>query len=645
MKNQSRVADFSLLDFIKNEQDITKENAPQIVGALLIPNLFKGGEISFVSNWLYELPFYQKEVLFANTSLYNALNLNDGRIYYYPRNDSLVETEELALWIYRFIEAKMPPSIAKWVTMNFKFPRIMLPSRAYLYVERDEFFEFLEQSVKDYPHIIDELKLLKKQMKDGVNIVPDNGYFLRSNACGTTILKTRSIQFYHDILNEVSLETVLHELGHLERLNFVQKFNRSFMPLIQYIDEAEQFAKSFLTDSLVRRDYFARSLVDKIRQDVQEVYPMFKPMTVERLTAYQAKNLFSAMILMDKKNREKVMMSFVHKGYLSAKESENFLKEFCDIYDYYPKRYSFFNSAFYQKELLKRLFFKRYKTPPLLQEVLGEKMATEMVLSDAFLTELNQKSGFVDVERDDVSKLALDCLFLGETQVALCLTGKTKKQVQAILDFYESYEVYFKKESMGIYLTKEVEMSDKVKCMVLSDFYRAPIKKVARYIKIDKSLIADEKLLKDFVQSIAQKKRNSAPFFETKSAIVVQENILKETPFEHLLLEAKTFLGCELDYITSQSYLTEIYTRFNARHLPLKTVINDEIKGKKSLCIFQKNVTEDEIQSYLKLQQEAKTVCEFVACFNGAENTPFVQNIDAKKQTAHWMKNKNKKER
>ncbi len=645
MKNQSRITDFSLLDFIKSEQDITKENAPQIVEALLIPNLFKGDEIAFVSDWLYELPFYQKELLFADASLYEALNLNNGRIYYYPRNDSLAETEALALWIYRFIEAKMPPSIAKWVTMSFKFPCIILPSRAYLYVERDEFFEFLEQSVKAYPHIIDELKLLKKQMKEGLNIVPDNGYFLRYNASGTTILKTKSIQLYHDILNEVSLETVLHELGHLERLNFIQKFNRSFMPLVQYIDEAEQFAKSFLTDSLVRGDCFAKSLVDKIRQEVQETYPTFKPMTVERLTAYQAKNLFAGMILMDKKNRNNVLNCFIHKGYLNAKEAESFLQEFYDIYDFYPKRYQFFNSAFYQKELLKRFFFKRYKTPPLLQEVLGEKKATEVVLSDDFLTELNKKCGFVDVERDDVSKLALNCLFLGESQVALCLSGKTKKQVQAILDFYESYEVYFKKETMGIYLTQDLEMSDKVKCMVLSDFYRAPIKKVARYTKIDKSLIADETLLKDFVQRIVRKKRNSPPFFETKNAIVVQEDILKETPFSHLLLETKTFLGCELDYITSQSYLEEVYTRFDARHLPLKTVLNDEIKGKKSLCIFQKNVTVDEIQSYLKLQKEAKTVCEFVSCFNGVENMPFVQNIDAQKQSVNWIKNKNKKER
>ena len=134
----------------------------------------------------------------------------------------------------------------------------------------------------------------------------------------------------------------------------------------------------------MREDYPTKPLILIIKQQIKEAYPSFSSMTVERLTAFRSKQLFSAMVLMDTKSRNRALLHFVKKGYISPKQSQKLMQEFFDIYDYYPKCYPFCNSAHYQKEVVKNVFFKRFQMPDLLKEVFGENKEKQTVLSDAF---------------------------------------------------------------------------------------------------------------------------------------------------------------------------------------------------------------------------------------------------------------------
>ncbi|MBQ8250647.1 MAG: hypothetical protein IJY92_01890 [Alphaproteobacteria bacterium] len=638
---------FSLLDFISKKKDVNEQNADQIVEALLTPFNFKYKEIRTVSKWFHELPAYQREILLDYDNLYFELDLDDGSKYQFSHQNEGSKTLKNSERINELIKLNVPIGIARWVVESFNFPRIKLPSNAYLYVDEDEFFDLIKKSVKEYPHIIDEFKLLKMRMKDGVNIVPDNGYFLRSNSIGTTISKTRAISIYRDVFNASSLETILHELGHLERSNLYQKFDRYFYPLVQYIDEAEQFGKSFYMDSFAREGYPTAPLIQVIKQRIKKEYPTFSPMTVERLTAFRSKHLFSALVLMDTKSRNKTLLHFVKKGYITPKQSQKLLEEFFDIYDYYPKRYPFFNSAHYQKELVKNIFFKRFQAPDLLTEVFKPEMIKKAVLSDAFLDELNQKCAFIDTEKDNISLLSINNLVLGEDKVHLCLTEFPLSQREEIVSFYENYGVNFMADKLNpaIYTVEEEEMVDNVYRLLLNDFYRAPIKNPQPYVKVDYSTVGDVDLLKEYLKELKKDKRNKMQndpaFFEKKTGLVVPEKLLKKTPFSHLCLKAKTYYGCVLNEVKSQRYKTEIYERFKARNLPLKTILNASNEEKKSLCLFQKNVNQGMIDSYLAIQKEALKVEVNVDSFIGISTVRFHQNEEEQFLPSRPNKNKN----
>lgn len=623
---------FSLLDFINQKQDVTEQNAPLIVAELLKPYNFKYKEIKNVSQWFHELPAYQRELLLDNDELYEALDVDNGANYVFVNNDLNEKLSKDSKKINELIQMKMPAGIAKWVVLNFRFPRLKLPSNAYLYVDENEFFDLLKKNVKDFPHIIDELKLLKFHLKEGVNIVPDNGYFLRFRAVGVSISKTKSIQIYRDVFNGSSLETILHELGHLEREGIYQRFNRFFFPLIQYIDEAEQFAKSFFIDAFMREEYPTLPFINQIKKQVKEEYPKFSPITVERLTAFRAKNLFAAFILMDTKSRNSALLHFVKKKYITPKQSQKLMQEFYDIYDYYPKRYPFLNSAHYQKALVREVFFKRFRMPKLLKEVFEDKTEKEIILSDAYLDELNQKSAFVDTQREDVSLLSTDKLFLGETKVSLCLRDVPLKRREKILNFYENYDVFFKESEVTplIYQVDQDEMVDNVKRLVLTDFYRAPVKNQKTYVKVDYKDVGDVPFLKSYLDEMKKdaslKMKNEPAYFETKTGVFVSEKLLEKTPFSYLNIPSKRYQGCILDYVETQRYEDEVFERFSARKLPLKAIINDENKKVKSLCLFQKNVSLEAVNSYFSLQKEAAKVQQFVSSYIGVENENFIQN-------------------
>ena len=338
------------------------------------------------------------------------------------------------------------------------------------------------------------------------------------------------------------------------------------------------------------------------------------------------------MVLMDTKSRNRALLHFVKKGYISPKQSQKLMQEFFDIYDYYPKCYPFYNSAHYQKEVVKNVFFKRFQMPDLLKEVFGENKEKQTVLSDAFLDELNQKCAYVDTEKEDVSLLCINHLVLGDGKVHLCLSDLPSKRQEEVLSFYENYGVNFKvdKQNKALYTVEDGEMVDNVKRLVLNDFYRVPIKEPKSYVKVDYSMVGDCDLLKEYLKELKKDKRNKMQnepaFFETKTGLVVAENLLKKTPFSHLCLKAKTYAGCVMDEITSKRYKTEVYERLDARNLPLKAVLNASKNEKKSLCLFQKNVSLDMIKSYLMVQKEALKVRQNVASFIGIENVKFMQN-------------------
>ena len=630
MKREKKIS-FSLLEFISKKLEVTEQNAPQIVAALLKPMNFKYKEIRVVSNWFHELPAYQKEILLDDDALYFALDLDEGANYQFSNTDLVNKIAKDSERISELIQLKVPHGIAKWMVENFNFPRIKLPSNAYLYVDEEEFFDLIKKSVKDYPHIIDEMKLLKLHLKGGINIVPDNGYFLRSNAIGNTIQKTNAISLYRDIFDASTLETLLHELGHLERSYLFQKFDRFFNPLVQYIDEAEQFGKSFYMDAYAREDYPTKPLIEVIKQQVKEQYPTFSSMTVERLTAFRAKNLFSAMVLMDMKKRNRALLHFVKKGYITPKQSQKMMHEFFDIYDYYPKRYPFLNSAHYQKEIVKNIFFKRFQMPELLKEVFPTMDQKEVVLTDVFLDELNQKCAFVDTEKEDVSLLSINNLVLGKEKVHLCLQEESGNRQEEIISFYENYDVNFKqdKQNKSLYTIDDEEMVDNVKRLVLNDFYRAPIENAKTYVSIDISMVSDVPLLKAYLEELKNNKRNKMQnepaFFETKTGLIVAEKLLQKTPFAHLCLKTKTYSGCVFDCDVSKRYKEEIFERFKARQLPVKTILNEK-NQQQSLCLFQKNVTMDMINSYLMVTKKAFEVSAHVDSFIGVENQKFVPN-------------------
>ena len=630
MKREKKIS-FSLLEFISKKLEVTEQNAPQIVAELLKPMNFRYKEIRVVSNWFHELPAYQKEILLDNDDLYFALDLDDGLNYQFSITDPMNKIAKDSERISELIQLKVPHGIAKWMVENFNFPRIKLPSNAYLYVNEDEFFELMKKSVKDYPHIIDEMKWLKHHLKSGVNIVPDNGYFLRADAIGTTIQKTNAISLYRDIFDASTLETLLHELGHLERSYLFQKFDRFFNPLVQYIDEAEQFGKSFYMDAYGREDYPTRPLIEVIKQQIKEQYPTFSSMTVERLTAFRAKNLFAAMVLMDMKSRNRALLNFVKKGYITPKQSQKMMHEFFDIYDYYPKRYPFLNSAHYQKGIVKNIFFKRFQMPDLLKEVFPSLDQKEVVLTDAFLDELNQKCAFVDTEKEDVSLLSINNLVIGKDKVLLCLQEESKEKQEEIVSFYENYDVNFKqdKQNKSLYAVDDEEMVDNVKRLVLNDFYRAPIENAKTYVAVDASTVGDMPLLKAYLEELKNNKRNKMQnepaFFETKTGLVAAESLLQKTPFAHLCLKAKTYCGCVLDCDVSKRYKEEVFDRFKARQLPVKTILNEK-NQKQSLCLFQKNVTMDMINSYLMVPKKAFEVRQHVDSFIGVESQKFMPN-------------------
>ena len=623
---------FSLLEFILKKLEVNDQNAHLIVAELLTPMNFKYKEIRLVSKWFHELPAYQREILLDNDDLYLALDLEDGACYQFSNVDAANKIAKDSERISDLIQLKVPHGIAKWMVENFNFPRIKLPSNAYLYVNEDEFFDLIKKSVKDYPHIIDEMRLLKFHLKGGVNIVPDNGYFLRSNSIGTSIQKTNSISLYRDVFDASSLETLLHELGHLERTHLFQKFDRFFNPLVQYIDEAEQFGKSFYMDAFAREDYPTKPLIDIIKQQVKDQYPSFSAMTVERLTAFRAKNLFSAMVLMDVKKRNKTLLHFVKKGYITPKQSQKLMREFFDIYDYYPKRYPFLNSAHYQKAIVKNVFFKRFQMPDLLKDVFPSLDQKEVVLTDAFLDELNQKCAFVDTEKEEVSLLSINNLVLGKDKVYLCLQEEKKEKQEKIIAFYENYDVNFKqdKQNKSLYMVDDEEMIDNVKRLVLNDFYRVPIENPKTYVSVDASTVGDITLLKEYLEELKKDRRNKMQnepaFFETKTGLIVAESLLQKTPFAHLCLKAKTYCGCVLDCVPSKRYKEEVFERLNARQLPVKALLNETKNLKQSLCLFQKNVSLDMINSYLMVQKKAFEVRHHVDSFIGVESQKFMPN-------------------
>ena len=107
--------------------------------------------------------------------------------------------------------------------------------------------------------------------------------------------------------------------------------------------------------------------------------------------------------------------------------------------------------------------------------------------------------------------------------------------------------------------------------------------------------------------------------------MVAAEKLLQKTPFAHLCLKTKTYSGCVLDCQVSKRYKDEIFERFKARQLPVKTILNEK-NQQQSLCLFQKNVTMDMINSYLMVTKKAFEVSAHVDSFIGVENQKFVPN-------------------
>ncbi len=488
-----------LLQIIENKERLNSDTAKIITQELLTPDFFSVQESEMIANWYGKISSVERTHLLSLTEFSQALEFD------FERDECCIFSPEKIDEIFSKTTYQLTPKTKHWMKNNVFFPKIKLPSGVQIQTNAQDFFKTLAEGLDVFPHLIDELKRAA-YLIPCLYMVPCNYV----NMLGSCRLNSFQIKLKDDEYNEATLKNLLHEIGHATSVRFRDK-QANKIPLIDFTDEAEQYAKTTYIELFQENleDNPLLSLAQYINKQLRQKYPTMSDEKLERATAVLTKREITWLHLL--RNEQ---LHFVLDKWQEDKIIDNradFTYDYADLiahrWDFYTQYYALFHSLYKDKDTLKKQLMKRYGEPTLITKYLSKRD----LLSGDFCAELMGRGGYVDVPTESLRPFHLERVYFKPQNTVrgfffkayIDCTGLSNEGVKRVKQAYLDYGAKLKRSKNLLYTTSFMGVRQVYK-LISNDFSNSPIRLGHSFYKIDRKQLSaqvDEELSELFDKS------------------------------------------------------------------------------------------------------------------------------------------------